>query len=123
MENFKKRYVKVFVSFGIILSFVVYFTIVSGIKFGVVNPIASGIGVIQIIAFNTKYVEIQSSPRVIIAKPNNSWQLFIKTIKSEGYTYLENEQMGSICTIRKGGVKEAVIFSTNEYYSKWSWVK
>jgi hypothetical protein len=93
----------------------------SYVKLNTANPFSAGIGLVRIMVTDTEYVEIQSSPRVVVAKPDNAWQLFLDTIKSEGYTYLEDERMGSLCTIEKGGNKERVFFSANGYFSKWEW--
>lgn len=93
----------------------------SYINFNTPNFFASGIGLIQIMASDTPYVEIQSSPRVIIAQPQNSWDLFLEFVESEGYTFLGEEQMSANCVIEKDGKKEHVWFSVNGYYSKWSW--
>ncbi|MEG0570586.1 MAG: hypothetical protein RR497_02965 [Oscillospiraceae bacterium] len=90
-------------------------------KFKTANFVASGLGVIRVMASDTKYVQIQSNPRIIIAKPDNAMKLFLETIESEGYTLLEDEQMGSMYTIEKDGIKESVSFSVNSYFSKWIW--
>lgn len=94
---------------------------VSYISFNAPNFISSGIGLIKIMASDTPYVEIQSSPRVIIAQPQDSMDLFLDFVESEGYTYLADEQSGGLCVIEKDGKKENVFFAVNEYYSKWSW--
>lgn len=92
-------------------------------KFNARNPFKVGIGIIQIFATDKEYVEIQSSPKVIIAQSNDWWETFENYISSQGYTYLEDERMGAIHFIEKDGVKEQVILSVNGYYSKWVWVK
>ncbi len=94
---------------------------VSYIKFDTPNFFTAGIGLIRITLSDTQYVEIRRSPRVIIAKPQNSMQLFLDTVESEGYTYLADEQMGGMHVIEKDGKKEHVFLSANRYFSKWSW--
>lgn len=94
---------------------------VSYLKFNTPNFFAAGMGLIRITFSDTQYVEIQHSPRVIIASPQDSMQLFLDTIESEGYTYSEEERYGALFVIEKDGEKENVLFSANGYYSKWSW--
>ncbi|MDE6020732.1 MAG: zf-HC2 domain-containing protein [Ruminococcus sp.] len=109
--------------FSAVLAVFLVFTasFASYVKFSTPNFFASGRGLMQIMASDTPYVEIQSSPRVIIAQPQNSWDLFLEFVESEGYTFLDEEQMGANCVIEKDGKKEHVWFSVNGYYSKWSW--
>lgn len=102
-----------------ILIFVLIF--VSYSKFHVLNPISSGIGLMRINTTDTNFVEIQNSPRVVLAKPNNAWSVFLNALENEGYKYLEDERMGSLCVFEKNGVIERVNFSINQYYSIWIW--
>lgn len=90
-------------------------------KFNVRNPFKTGIGLIQILMTDKEYVELQSSPKVIIAQPDDSFEVFLNYVSKEGYTYLEDERMGAMHVIEKDGIKENVIFKVNKYYSKWAW--
>lgn len=123
-EKYSKKIKKLRI--GIVAAVLVVFltltaSFVSYLKFDSPNFFAAGIGLIRITLTDTQYVEIQNSPRVIIAKPQNSMQLFLDTVESEGYTYLADEQMGGMHVIEKDGKKEHVFFSANGYFSKWSW--
>ena len=108
----------IFIAFLLLVS-----SFVSYVKFNTINPFATGYGLLRIMVFNVDYEEIQSNPRVIIAKPDYAWQLFLDTIEKEGYTYLKEERMGSLCSFKKNGKRERVFFSVNGYFSKWIWEK
>lgn len=92
-------------------------------RFGVVNPIATGVGLVKILSTDIESVEVQKSPKVVLAQPDNGWDLFLEAMKKDGYSYLEDERLGSMCVFEKGGVKENVSFDVNGYYSKWQWEK
>ena len=89
-------------------------------------------------------MEIQSSPRVILATPDNTKETFISIIESEGYTLISDESNKNINTdnmeytikntymgdfkptdgtfiIEKDGKREYVSWSSNKYYSKFVW--
>jgi hypothetical protein len=115
----KRRFViaasVVFIFLALLASFISY------VQFEVANPISSGVGVIRIFATDVEYVEIQKSPRVVIGKPDNAWEVFLKTMEKDGYSYLEDERLASMCVFEKDGVRENVFFHVNRYYSKWVW--
>lgn len=113
-------------------------------NFNTVNFISSGAGFISIVCTNTEYVEIQSSPRVIIAKPDNTEELFKSIIETEGYTFISSENSVSdksdnyiienirmtenskkdesgTFIIEKDGKKEYVSWTSNSLYSKFVW--
>ena len=92
---------------------------VSYLKFDTANPFSAASGFIQIVAVGEDYVEIQSSPRVIIAQPNE--ELFIEYMESRGFTEVEREQMGSLRYFANDEGMEAVSYSQNAYFSKWTW--
>ena len=120
----KNKKIKFILGILIILVVVVVIgTFISISKFGVINPFQTAIGLTQIMFTETNYMQIQDKPRVIVSKSNNAYNLFLDTMKSEGYTYLEDEQMGSMFVFEKNGVREEVFFSVNAYFSKWKWNK
>lgn len=93
--------------------------LVSYLKFDTANPFAAVSGFIQIVAVGEDYVEIQSSPKVIIAQPDE--KLFIEYMESRGFTEVEREQMGSLRYFANDEGMEAVFYSQNAYFSKWTW--
>jgi hypothetical protein len=95
----------------------------SHMKLEVTNPLASGRGLFKILFTNTEYVEIQESPRVILAKPDNAFDLLLKKMQDEGYTHIEEETLGSMRVFEKDGKRERLFISTNKYFSKWIWEK
>lgn len=105
----------------VLLLLIALSSFISMYKFNVRNPFKVGGGLVQIFATDKEYVEIQSSPKVIITQSNDWWETFENYISSQGYTYLEDERMGAIHVIEKDGIKEHVVLSVNGYYSKWVW--
>lgn len=92
-------------------------------KLEVANPLASGLGLAKILFTDTEYVEVQDSPRVILAKPDNAYDLLIRVMQEEGYTHVEEETMGSMQVFEKDSRKERMFFSVNKVFSKWIWEK
>ena len=111
-------------------------------NFNTVNFVSSGIGVISVVCTNTEYVEIQSSPRVILAKPDNAEETFISIIESEGYTFISDDSNNQNMSysientfmpdkpakdtegtfiIEKNGKREYISWTSNSYYSKFVW--
>ena len=62
--------------------------------FGISNPFLAASGYFQITVLNKEFVEIQASPKVVIAQPDG--RVFIKYMESLGFTELEGEQMGAM---------------------------
>lgn len=118
----KSKNKRLIIVIGILLTLLIALSsFISIYKFNAKNPFKVGIGLIQIFATDKEYVEIQSSPKVIISKSDDWFEIFMDYISSEGYTYLENERMGAIHVIEKDGIKELVGLTVNGYYSKWVW--
>lgn len=90
-------------------------------KFGVTNPLSVIGGLYQISFTDTKYVEIQKSPKVIIAKPNSSNNLLIDYMESQGYSENKEGRLGSILEFTQAEHIKYVDFSVNGYYSLWKW--
>ncbi len=88
-------------------------------KFGTFNPIKSGAGFAKIWFFDEEYAEVNDSPRVILTNSENSTDIFIEIIESEGYEYIE--QMGSGHIIEKYGEREIVTSNYNKYVVRWMW--
>lgn len=93
--------------------FISYATFNTGNAFSVAS------GYFQISVLDKEYVEIQASPKVVIAQPDG--EVFIDYMKSCGFTEIEEEQMGAIRVFTNGEEKEYVWYSINEHYSKWRW--
>ena len=89
----------------------------SYIKFDTINPISAANGFIQVTVVGKDYLEIQESPRVIIAQPNE--ELFIKYMESRGFT--EVERFDSFRYFADDEGMESVCYSQNAYFAKWTW--
>ena len=85
------------------------------------NPIAAGVGLLRVMVFDSEPVEIQKSPRVVIARPERFQTAFEAYVAAEGYTYLAEEQLGKAHYIEKDGEKELVWLHGNRFYALWSW--
>lgn len=65
------------------------------------------------------YVEIQRSPKVILAQPSDT--LFVEYMESRGFTEIEEERLGALRVFTNGEEKEAIMYSQNAYFAKWVW--
>ena len=92
---------------------------ISYAKFNTVNPFSVASGYFQISVLDKEYVEIQASPKVVLAQPNS--EVFIDYMESRGFIEIEEEQMGAIRVFTNGEEKEWVWYSINGNYSKWRW--
>lgn len=92
---------------------------VSYLKFDTANPFSAVSGFIQITVADKDYVEIQRSPKVILAQPSDA--LFVEYMESRGFTEIEEERLGGLRVFTNGEEKEAIMYSQNAYFAKWSW--
>lgn len=87
-------------------------------KFNLLNPFSTANGLIQVIFTDKEYIEIQKSPKVIIAKPNASLQDYMNRL---GFQEDTENQMGALHRFYNNDSVEYVIYSKNKYFSKWRW--
>lgn len=92
-------------------------SLISSAKFGTANFFAAANGFVQVTAADREYVEIQRSPRVVVARPD--YELFTEYMKNRGFS--EVEQFGSQHIFTDGENTEKVIYYQNSYFSKWLW--
>jgi len=92
---------------------------VSYIKFDTANPFSAASGFIQITVADKDYVEIQRSPKVILAQP--SGVLFLEYMENRGFTELEEERLGGLRVFTNGEEKEWIMYSQNGCFAKWTW--
>lgn len=114
----KKR---VKISLFIISILLVLSIFTSFVKFGTANPISAIIGLYKITFTDTKYIEIQKNPKVIIAKPYNSSKLLYEYMQYQGY--FEEERLGAISKFTQGDNTVYIEFSVNKYFSLWKWIQ
>ncbi len=114
----KKEHKEILIG-GISVILIIVSCFISYDKFKTFNPIKGGIGLAKIIVFDESYVVVNDSPRVILTNPENSKEIFMEIIESEGYEYIE--QMGSAHFIEKNGERECVNSNINKYIGRWSW--
>lgn len=93
--------------------------LVSYLKFDTANPFSAASGFIQITVADKDYVEIQRSPKVVLAQPSDA--LFVEYMESRGFTEIENERMGGLRVFTNGEEKEWIMYSQNGYFAKWTW--
>lgn len=92
---------------------------VSYLKLDTVNPFLAASGFLQITATNRDYVEIQRSPKVILAQPSDT--LFVTYMESRGFTEIEEERLGGLRVFTNGRETEWVMYAQNAYFAKWTW--
>lgn len=93
---------------------------ISTSKFGVSNPLSVMNGLYQISFTNTKYIEIQEYPKVMIAKPTSD-NLLIEYMESQGHSEIKEGRMGSILEFTQAEHIDYIDFSVNGFYSLWKW--
>lgn len=91
----------------------------SYVTFGTANPFSAASGYFQISVLDKAYVEIQTSPKVVIAQPDG--ELLTEYMRSRGFAEVEDEQMGGMGVFTNGVEKEWISCSMNGYFSKWRW--
>lgn len=101
----------------LLLTFLLGGSLISSAKFGTANFFAAADGFVQVTAADREYVEIQHSPRVVVARPD--YELFAEYMKNRGFS--EVEQFGSQYIFSDGERTERVIYYQNTYFSKWIW--
>ncbi len=116
----KKKGIKI----GIVVCILIFMVAMmfSIYKFGVINPISSGIGMLRVLVTNTDYVVVQRFPyRVVFANPEGSQDALDNYMKKRGFEELESMQMGSTLIYCKDNTVEKINYTVNGYYSMWSW--
>lgn len=119
----RKKYISIICITALVIIPIVSM-IVSLDKFSIMNPFAAANGFIQITFTSKEYVEIQKSPRVIIARADGaSNEKLIQYMKRRGYVESVDEQEGAMHKFRNKETDEIeyVSFSVNKYYSLWVW--
>lgn len=116
----KNKKIKIIISVICVIVLFAVTSIVSLTKFNTPNSVAVAFSVTKLYITDAEYVEIQNAPRIVISE-RGDMNGFFEALEEEGYTHLEDEQMGSMCFFEKDGQKEAVMHSGNKFYSLWTW--
>ncbi len=114
----KKEYKKIIIGIAAVAA-VILICFVSFEKFRTFNPIRAGIGFAKIQLTDSEYVRINNSPTVVLTESENSKEIFIEMIKSEGYEYITGN--GSSHIIEKDGKQELVTSHLNKYFTRYTW--
>lgn len=114
----RKGFTAAIVSAALLCPALISTSFLSYSHFGVINPFSTASGLAKVMFTDTQYVEIQQSPRVIIAKPDASLDEFMQ---AQGYSKDEEKQMGALCTFTDGSEEELISYSCNKHFSKWCW--
>lgn len=87
-------------------------------SFNVINPFVTTSGLAQIFLTDKDYVQIQEYPKVILAKPNFSLQVYM-----EGLGFQEDieNQMGALYRFNNDVSSQYIRYSRNRHFSKWIW--
>lgn len=119
----KRIIIIVIICFVILLSA----TIFSIAKFNVWNPFSSCFGMLEILFTDKEYTIVQNNPnRVVFSKTadtsnKSGGQYLDEYMKSRGFHFVPEEEMGGMLVYSNGSEKEYILFSTNKYYSKGVW--
>lgn len=106
---------------GILATFIIILGIGSFLsysKFSVINPFSTTHGLLQIMFTEKEYLELQSYPKVILAKPTLSLNDYMK---SQGFKEDEENQMGALHMYTNETSVQYVMYSVNRYFAKWRW--
>ena len=114
-----RRIVIAVLVFAVLVTSLLGSCFITYVTFNTSNPFAVAGGYFQIAVFDKAYVEIQETPKVVLAQPNED--VFIDYMESRGFTEIKEEQMGAIRIFSNGEEKELVWYSINDHYSKWRW--
>ncbi len=94
----------------------------SFIKFGTINYPKVAIALSSINTGRAKYVEVSSRPtKVVLATPDDPMKAFTEYMEENGYTIVEDKQLGGCYVVSKNDIEEKIFFSVNSYYSLWRW--
>lgn len=102
-------------------------TLFSISKFNVINPFSSFTGMMKILVGFDEYVVVQEWPKKIVFSKSNETggrsgkDYLDEYMESLGYEELKNEQTGGTLCYTNGVIKQYIGYSTNSYYSKWTW--
>ena len=117
----KKYFVMIIIAI-VVTIIIIFATVFSIYKFGVINPFSSCFGMFQILFTNQQYVVVQNHPhKVVFSKSPNAKMLLDEYMQNRGFEILPEEQMGSMLVYTNNDSKEYILFTINKYYSKWSW--
>jgi hypothetical protein len=99
---------------------IVYSRIISHITFNSTNPVMAGIGLVTVTFLKVDHVVIRENPKIIIAKPENSFDKLVKYMDAQGYTM--QDHMGSAVFFENDMFEKQIITSRiNRYCSIWIW--
>jgi|HigsolmetaGSP11D_1036233.scaffolds.fasta_scaffold02171_8 hypothetical protein len=115
MARKTRKYLIICIVFVILLG---VSSFISYAKFQVLNPFSTYSGLVQIVFTDKEYVEIQKYPKVIIAKPNASLQDYMKGL---GFQEDIENQMGRLHVFHNNTSTQYVMYTVNNYFSKWIW--
>lgn len=114
-----RRIVIIALAFSVFITLFFGSCFISYANFNTGNPFSVASAYFQITILDKEYAEIQKSPKVVLAQPNE--EIFINYMESRGFTEMEEEQLGAIHVFSNGEEKECIWYSVNGYYSKWRW--
>lgn len=115
----KKRAVTLTLAAVLLIVLLLASCFLSYLKFDTTNPFSAAMGFLQITVAGKDHVQIQRSPRVILAQPGDA--ALASYMESRGYWELEEARLGKLRAFTNGEETEWVMSSQNRYFSKWVW--
>lgn len=88
---------------------------------GIINPIKSSASLIKLYFLNSKYVELQQYPQIIISKPTDSKKLLIEYMENNGFSLEDENVENSIMLFTHPDVHNYIQLKENFLVAQWIW--
>lgn len=115
----KKRVIKIVIAVVIVGVLIGSLSVISFVKFGTANFVATSYGLYKVVFTDTELVAISDNPTVIIGKPNATIDEYV--LENGGYVAESDKQLGAMYIYSNGNNEVHILYSTNGYYAKWVW--
>ena len=115
----KKRMIKIILIVVIVCVIISSLSVVSFIKFGSANFVATLYGLCKVMFTDTELVTISENPTIVIGKTNATIDEYM--LENGGYVAESDRQLGALYIYSNQDDEVRVMYSANGYYSKWVW--
>lgn len=114
-----KRKYKILVVISVVAILIGGLSVISFVKFGTANFIATSYGLCKVMWTDTELVVISDNPTIIVGKPNATIDEYM--LENGGYVSDSDKQLGALYIYSNQDNEVRVMYSANGYYSKWEW--
>lgn len=117
MRKIRKPEIKIIICVSLVLLFLLPAASLYSLQtFHTANPFSAAAGLLKITFTDAEYAEIQSYPKVIVAKTTASLDLYMQ---EQGFRQEKDDQMGALLVYSNDCTKDYILFSQNRYFSQW----